>query len=618
MPAEPPTGEATAMKTAVIGAGPGCRAVLELFEQGKLRFLDLEILAVVDINPDAPGIRFARRHGWTVMGSVEQTLALPGLELVIELTGLDEVLDRIHRHVPPGVRVMDHVMARVFWDLGDVAENLLRELQEKTELQAKIDRDRRQLQVILDAIPDVVVVLDQEMRIVRVNEGFERLTGKLRDKVRGQPIREVFTRADGEDWSEEFAQPFDEVTTFGRPVTLIHSKYARSGREVHFQITANPLFDKDLKTVSVVETAREITERVTLKRETEESALRFQQITDAVHGIITIKDLEGRYQVVNPWTEQVVGISPQEMIGKTAADLFSKETADQIYKLDQETVAKGSRHVSEEVLHVGRKERILVSERLPLTDYKGDIVAICCVSQDQTRRRQLQRELVRTEQLAAVGRLAAGVAHELNNPLSGILSFAEDLLLQADDNDPAREDYDVIVNETLRCRRIVRDLLEFSRQKAPDRQWIQVNDIVSRVLMMVERQAAFQNIEFNVDLQESLPEVHADPHKIQQALLNLVINARDSMKAHGEIAIRSEVADEQAVHISVADTGCGIPEDELGEIFEPFFSRKGEEGHGLGLAAVRTIVEQHEGRVEVESRVGAGSTFRIVLPVSTE
>jgi two-component system NtrC family sensor kinase len=244
-------------------------------------------------------------------------------------------------------------------------------------------------------------------------------------------------------------------------------------------------------------------------------------------------------------------------------------------------------------------------------------VGICCVSQDQTRRRQLQRELVRTEQLAAVGRLAAGVAHELNNPLSGILSFAEDLLLQVDDDDPLREDYEVIVNETLRCRRIVRDLLEFSRQKAPDRQWIQVNDVVSRVLKMVERQVAFHNIEFNVDLQEDLPEVNADPHKIHQALLNLVINARDSMRSHGEIVIRSEVVDDQMVRISVADTGCGIPEDELGEIFEPFFSRKGAEGHGLGLAAVRTIVEQHEGRVEVESRVGAGSTFRIVLPIST-
>jgi PAS domain S-box-containing protein len=606
------------MKTAVIGAGPGCRAVLELFEQGKLRFLNLDIRAVVDINPDAPGIRFARERGWKTLGSVKEALALPDLDLVIEMTGSDEVLDRIYRHVPPGVRVMDHVVARVFWDLGDVAENLLRELQEKTELQAKVDRDRAQLQDILDAIPDVVVVLDQEMRVVRVNEGFERLTGKLRDRVRGLPIREVFTREGSEDWSEDLAELFDEVTTFGRPVTVIRSTLTPSGKEGHFQITANPLFDENLKIARVVETAREITEQVTLKRETEESARRFRQIINAVHGIITIKDLEGRYLVVNPWTEEVVGMSRDEMIGKTAAELFGKQAADLIQKLDQETLAKGSRHVSEEVLEIRGKERIFASERLPLRDYKGDIVGICCVSQDQTRRRQLQRELVRTEQLAAVGRLAAGVAHELNNPLSGILTFAEDLLLEADADDPKRKDYQVIVDETLRCRRIVRDLLEFSRQKKLDRQWIQINDVISRVLIMVERQFSFHNVEFDVELQDELPEIHADPHKIQQALLNLVINARDSMKSRGEISIRTAAENGNEVQITVSDTGCGIPEDRLEEIFEPFFSSKGEEGYGLGLAAVRTIVEQHEGRVEVQSRAGVGSKFRIVLPVSTE
>jgi len=165
----------------------------------------------------------------------------------------------------------------------------------------------------------------------------------------------------------------------------------------------------------------------------------------------------------------------------------------------------------------------------------------------------------------------------------------------------------------------VRDLLEFSRQKRLDRQWIQINDLISRVLIMVERQVGFHNIDFDVDLDAALPEINADPHKIQQALLNLLINARDSMKCRGEITVRSAVNDGgETVQVSVMDTGCGIPEDQLGEIFEPFFSSKGEEGHGLGLAAVRTIVEQHEGQVEVESRAGKGSTFRIVLPVSAE
>jgi two-component system NtrC family sensor kinase len=215
--------------------------------------------------------------------------------------------------------------------------------------------------------------------------------------------------------------------------------------------------------------------------------------------------------------------------------------------------------------------------------------------------------------------LSAGVAHELNNPLSGILTFAEDLLLETAPDDPKRADYEVILNETMRCRKIVRELLEFSRQKTPKRERMQVNSVVKRVLQMVERQASFHNIVFLTELDEHLPDASIDPHQIQQAILNLVINARDAMKACGEIGIRSEIAENgHSIALTVSDTGCGIPESQLGEIFEPFFSTKAEQGHGLGLAAVLSVVERHGGRVEVDSKVGEGSTFRLVLPSAVD
>lgn len=600
------------MKTAIIGAGQGCCAVLELFEQGQLQFLNLEILAVIDIDPSAPGIQFAKRKGWPVLASVEEALSLPGLQLVIELTGLDDVLDQIYRLVPPGVRVMDHVDARVFWDLEEVASSLRAELKEKTELQAR-------LQHILDAIPDMVVVLDAGKRVSRVNQRFELVTGKSPEMIHGRPVDEIFTGTEDQDWSEEFGGSFEKVMTTGRPVSFTRSRRTGRGAEGHFQISANPIFDEDLEITRVVVTSREVTEQVRLKRETEEAVRRFQQIVDAVHGLITIKDLQGRYQLVNPRTEQIVGIPREEMIGRTAADLFPASVAELIAKHDRETLAKGRRHAVEEVLIVGGKERHLLSERFPLTDYKGDPIGICCVSRDMTRRRQLQRQLVSSERLAAVGQLSAGVAHELNNPLSGILTFAEDLLLESDPDDPRRKDYEIIINETMRCRRIVRDLLEFSRQKSPERQRVQMNEIVSRVRVMVERQASFHNIRFRVDPAGDLPEVQGDPVSLQQAVLNLVINARDAMGGRGEIAIRTRAAvAEPAVEVSVTDRGCGIPADRLAAIFEPFVSSKGDQGYGLGLPTVRSIVEQHDGTVDVESEVGEGSTFRILLPLPAE
>jgi PAS domain S-box-containing protein len=480
------------MKTAFVGGGQGCLAVLELNERGQLGALDLDILAVVDIDVNAPGMLFAKKKGWLTLNSIEEAVAVPDLQLVIELTGSDEILDQIYMAIPPGVRVMDHVMARVFWDLEKLAMVQREQLQLKAELEAKLASDHLRLQ---------------------------------------------------------------------------------------------------------------------------ERNRTFRQIVDAVHGIITIKDLDGRFQLVNPRAERLFGIAQEEMLGRTVGDLLPPEVADAIEAHDATALEKGGHETSEERIRIDGTYHYLVSERFPLFDYTGEVTALCCVARDVTRDRQLRDEMVVTERLAAVGKLSAGVAHELNNPLTGILTFAEDLFLEAGDEDPKRQDYEVIVNEALRCRNIVRDLLDFSRQKASERQRMSINYVVQRVIAMVERQATFHNIRLDVALVKDMPEVNIDPGQIQQAILNLVINARDAMNGSGVITIRSTTADESRwVTVSVQDTGCGIAAPCVEKIFEPFYSTKGDQGNGLGLPAVQSLAEQHGGRVEVESEVGVGSTFSLLLP----
>jgi two-component system NtrC family sensor kinase len=607
----------SALKTVFIGGGQGCREVLEMAEQGRLGYLNLEVLAVADIRADAPCMKYAKKKGLRTCSSLEEALAIPGIELVIELTGSDEMLKDVNRLVPPEVRVIDHDIARIFWDLEKASRNLRSELREKTELQARVAGDRAELREILDTAPATVVVFDRDMRIRRVNQRFEQLTGVPLDKARGLRWEEVLPQSDDGGLATALSIPVSGVMESGRPVTLVHCEVKASGLEEHYKITANPILDEEGRISRIVQTVTDITEQVMLKRETEESARRFWQIVKVIRGIVTIKDLEGRYQLVNPRAEQAYGITKKKMLGKRAADLFPKEVAEVIEANDQLALAEGGNHVAEEILTFSGKERVLISERFPLTDYKGTVTGLCLVGRDYSRRRKLQNELVQTERLAAIGKLAAGVAHELNNPLSGILAFSQDLLLEAKGDDPKREDYEIIVNETLRCRRIVRDLLEFSRQKAPERQRTQLRYVVSRVLPMVERQASFHNIRFVLDLEDDLPDINVDIHQIQQVLLNLVINARDAMDACGTITIRGKAVDEHsAVVLSVTDTGCGIPEENLSEIFEPFYSTKGSKGHGLGLAAVQNVVEGHDGKIEVESEVDSGTTFRVILPAA--
>jgi len=605
------------MKAIFVGGGAGCRDVLDLFLQGQLAILNLEILAVVDIDPDAPGMVFARRQGWPTMSDLEKALAIDGLELIIELTGSEDVLDKIFFNMPPGVRLMDHVMARVFWDLETLTRTIRQQLGEKTALEARMARDRSELQEILDNLPDSVMVIDKDRRILRVNRRFEEVSGKRREDVEGLACKEACIFASCGDTCDGFPGPFQTVLHTTKPIK-------RDGpdgeifeeEDKYYQMTVKPILDEEGEISRVVRTSREVTQQVRLKQETEEWARHFDQLVKASHGIITIKDLDGRYTLVNPRVLEISDLQENELLGCTARDIFDTEAAKVIEENDRRALEAGGYYATEERVMVGGKERILFSERFPFTDYRGNVVAICCLSRDDTVARQLQQDLVQTERLAAVGKLAAGVAHELNNPLTGILTFAEDLMLEADSDDPIRRDYEMIVNETMRCRHIVRDLLDFSRQKSSERQQTDINSVIQRSLKIIERQASFHNIEFCLELGEGVPEVMVDPRQMQRAILNLVINACDAMDGAGKITIRSSLQDEERqVAVAVSDKGCGISEEMMDDLFQPFFSTKGDQGNGLGLATVLGVMDRNHGRVDVESQVGKGSTFTLTLPV---
>ena len=229
---------------------------------------------------------------------------------------------------------------------------------------------------------------------------------------------------------------------------------------------------------------------------------------------------------------------------------------------------------------------------------------------------KLQNGLIQSERLISMGKLAAGVAHEINNPITGILSYAEDLYEDAEDSDPKKEDYEVIMNETLRCRQIVRNLLDFARQDLPTFIFINPSDLMKKSLSVVIRQAAFRNIKFDKKIENNLPAINADPVQIQQVLVNLIVNAQQAMPNGGKITL-SVAAINDGTHIEylIKDEGHGIPSEIQSHIFEPFFSTKGGKTNGLGLAVCMGIVEQHNGTITLDSERDKGTTFYVVIPV---
>ncbi len=241
---------------------------------------------------------------------------------------------------------------------------------------------------------------------------------------------------------------------------------------------------------------------------------------------------------------------------------------------------------------------------------------------------EAQRQLYQSDKLASVGRLAAGVAHEINNPLTGVLTYSSYLLKRLNDRPEMKEDLEVIVRETKRCREIVKGLLDFARQSVPEKRPTDVNEIVARAVRILQNQFEMHRIGLEQSLALDLPPVSADINQMQQVLVNLLMNADDAIgDKGGRISIVTNKADSepgtegaltpgrQYVQIQVEDNGCGIPPQNLSKIFEPFFTTKGQKGNGLGLAMVWGIIEKHDGTISVTSEVGKGTKFCILLPV---
>jgi len=245
---------------------------------------------------------------------------------------------------------------------------------------------------------------------------------------------------------------------------------------------------------------------------------------------------------------------------------------------------------------------------------------------EATRELQLaQAEAARGEKLASVGLLAAGIAHELNNPLTGVLTFSHLVRKQMPEGSPEAEDLDLVIRETKRCATIIRRLLDFAREKTPEKKYSNLNALVEQTTQLIGQSAQIADIEIILDLDETLPPVWIDEDLVKQVIMNLLVNAQHAIETGGSITIRTRVhprrndgAEESGpmAEITIIDTGCGIPDENLQRIFDPFFTTKSVgKGTGLGLSVSHGTIAAHGGTIEVNSTVGVGTEFRIYLPL---
>lgn len=277
------------------------------------------------------------------------------------------------------------------------------------------------------------------------------------------------------------------------------------------------------------------------------------------------------------------------------------------------TIRKAPREVKSLALALNHMAEEVESEKKELEEWADKMEVK--VQERTSELKKIHGQLFRSEKLASIGKLAAGVAHEINNPLTGILTNASLLLEDYHDGETQKDDVQVIVNETIRCREIVKRLLDFARQTKPQKSLTNINNLIDNIVLLVRNQASFRNVNIERKLKDNIPEIMADKDQIQQVFINFILNASDAMPNGGEIKISSRVIENgEYVEVRFSDTGLGISEENKHKIFDPFFTTK-ENGTGLGLSISYGIVEQHGGTINVESEIGKGTTFIVLLPV---
>jgi len=334
-----------------------------------------------------------------------------------------------------------------------------------------------------------------------------------------------------------------------------------------------------------------------------------------VIGILYVGILEQKY--IDIRTQAILVFLGITLLGVLVTMVLSWFISQRISVPLRKTVA-ASRQVADGNLDA--RVDVISGDELGWLAYSFNKMSQALKERDEKIKEYTKKKISESERLAMVGQLSANVAHELNNPLQGIITYASLALEKESFDESCRQNITKIVVQANRCRDIIRGLLDFSRQKHPDKTLCNVNTLLQGCISLVENQAIFHNIEIVMDLDRSLPMVIVDPSQVERVFLNLIINAAEAMEGTGTLTVRTMMGlSAECVEIDVQDTGAGILPEHLEKIFDPFFTTK-ETGHGvgLGLAISYGIVMEHKGKLTVESKPGKGTTFTVSLPLAEE
>jgi PAS domain S-box-containing protein len=352
-----------------------------------------------------------------------------------------------------------------------------------------------------------------------------------------------------------------------------------------------------------------------VKKTLNEMKVYTSKLLETMDNAVISVDNNGNIRTFNRKSEEIFGKKKEEVLNKDCEEVLNLNINGEC--LLKECLLE-KKNITQEIIleEKGLKKKILDLNTSFLTDESGEITGIVAVIRDITEIKNLNEEMARHKRLVALGKLSAGIAHEIRNPLSSIRGLAQFVFNSFSKTDERKEDLDTIIQEVDRLNKLVVQVLDFAKLKKPNLTRFSLNDLIKNIAELFKLEIKDKQIKFNLELSPDISQIQADEDQVRQILMNAIINAIQAIPKKGEIKIKTEKAllkGEPAIKLIIEDSGIGIPEKDITQIFDPFFSTK-EKGSGLGLSIVYKLIEAHQGEIKVESKEGEGTKFVIFLP----
>ncbi|MBW2172273.1 MAG: PAS domain S-box protein [Deltaproteobacteria bacterium] len=619
-------GHDRALNVGIVGGGPGCKAIMAMIFREKLKELRMNLIGVASTNTDAVGYLYAKEKGLYATRDYRDLYKLEDLNMIIELTGRDKVAAEISLNKPDHVRLMDHVAARLFWDLFQIEED---RISERGEAEAALSAAEREKTAILGALVEHVVHQDTDLKILWANRAACESAGLSLQEILGRHCYEIW--AQREDICPDC--PVAIAIKTGRTQEI--EKWTPDGRA--WYVRGHPMRDEEGSIVGAVEVTLEITERRRAQEALRESERELSTVFSSVRDGIVVLDEKGEITKVNRSVLQASGYAQKDLIGQPfqALRFFDSDSVSKMeaaFSLGIEGIESAP---FEAQLRTKEGEKLHLD--ILSSPLRGDenIVGVVAILRNVSarkiaveERRVLEARLQQAQKMEAIGTLAGGIAHDFNNVLMGIQGHISMMVLQMDSTHPHLRHIKGIEESIQNGASLTKQLLGFARGGKYEVKATDLNELIEKSCEMFGRTR--KEISMHTRYQTDIWAVEVDWGQIEQVLLNLFFNAWQAMPQGGDLYVDTAhaildddytkpfgAAPGNYVRISVTDTGVGMDNATRQRIFDPFFTTKEMgRGTGLGLASAYGIIQNHGGIIDVDSEQGKGATFTIYLPAS--